>query len=130
MCWKREETCRCGDCKPSRALLECSSNLPWLEKRPPALETTQKSMQAAGDLGDQLTKKVFTRSEALKELANVADKLKEQINELGKDPALKRMEQAARASNGNDSQTASGLQKQIESLAFNVLINVAPSGLG
>ena len=87
-----------------------------LDKRPPALETTQKSLEAVGDLGDQLTKKVFTRSEALKDLANMADKLKDQLKELGKDPALKKLEQTARASTGNDSQTAAGLQKQMESL--------------
>src|SRR6266699_470866 len=87
-----------------------------LEKRPPALETTQKSMEAVGDLGDLLTKKAFTRSEAVKDLASVADKLKDQLNGLGKDPALKRLEQAARASTGNDSATTAGLQKQIESL--------------
>ena len=87
-----------------------------LEKRPPTLEPTEKSMEAVKDLGDQLNKKVFTRSEALKDLANVADKLKDQLKELGKDPALKKMEQAARASTGNDSQTAAGLQKQIDTL--------------
>src|ERR1044071_3509317 len=35
---------------------------------------------------------------------------------MGKDPALRRLEQAARASGGNDAQSASGLQKQMESL--------------
>ncbi len=73
-------------------------------------------MEAVKDLGDQLNKKVFTRSEALKDLANAADKLKDQLKELGKDPALKKMEQAARASGGNENQTAAGLQKQIDSL--------------
>ncbi len=87
-----------------------------LEKRPPTLEPTEKSMEAVKDLGDQLNKKVFTRSEALKDLANAADKLKDQLKELGKDPALKKMEQAARASGGNENQTAAGLQKQIDSL--------------
>jgi hypothetical protein len=87
-----------------------------LQKRPPALETTQKSLESVAELGEQLQKKVMTRSEALKDLANVAEKLKEQINELGKDPAIKRLEQAARASSGNDSQTAAGMQKQMESL--------------
>ncbi|HSU55793.1 MAG TPA: hypothetical protein VLT36_17185, partial [Candidatus Dormibacteraeota bacterium] len=85
-----------------------------LEKRPPALEPTKKSLESIGDLGDQLTKKTLTRSEALKDLANMADRLKDQLKELGKDPALKRLEQAARASTGNDSQTAAGLQKQME----------------
>ena len=87
-----------------------------LEKRPPALEPTQKSMEAVTSLGDQMTKASLTRGEALKDLANVAEKLKDQIKELGKDPALKRMEQAARSPSGNDSQTAAGLQKQMDSL--------------
>ena len=87
-----------------------------LDKRTPALEPTQKALEAVTDLGDQLTKKTLTRSEALKDLANVAEKLKDELKELGKDPALKKLEQAARASTGNDSQTAAGLQKQLESL--------------
>ena len=46
----------------------------------------------------------------------MAEKLKQELKELGKDPALRRMEQAARASASRDSQTAAGLQKQIEAL--------------
>ncbi len=87
-----------------------------LTNRPPALEPTQKALEAVTDLGDQLAKKTFTRSEALKDLANVAEKLKDELKELGKDPALRKMEQAARAAAGNDPQTAAGLQKQMEAL--------------
>jgi hypothetical protein len=87
-----------------------------LERRPPAFEPTQKSMEAVSSLGDELTKKALTRSEALKDLANVADKLKDQLKELGKDPGLKRLEEAARNNGGNDSQSAGALQKQIDSL--------------
>ncbi len=87
-----------------------------LDKRPPALEPTQKALENVADLGDQLTKKDFTRSEALKDLANVAEKLKDELKEMGKDPALRKMEQAARASTGTDSQTAAAMQKQIESM--------------
>jgi hypothetical protein len=87
-----------------------------LQKRPPALETTEKSMQSVGELGDQLTKKAVTRSEALKDLAKITDKIKDELKELSKDPALQKLEQAARASTGNDAQTANGLQKQMESL--------------
>ncbi len=85
-------------------------------KRPPVLEPTQKSLEAVTELGDQLSKKTLTRSEALKDLASVADKLKEQLNELGKDPAFKKLEQAARAATGSDGQTAAGMQKQMEAL--------------
>lgn len=87
-----------------------------LEKRAPALEPTQKALEATVNVGDQLAKKALTRSDALKDLANVADQLKDQIKELGKDPALRRLEQAARSATGNDAQTAAGLQKQIEAL--------------
>ena len=87
-----------------------------LQTRPPALEPTQKALESVTELGDQLTKKTLTRSEALKDLANVAEKLKDELKEMGKDPALRKMEQAARAASGNDAQTAAGLQKQIEAL--------------
>jgi hypothetical protein len=73
-------------------------------------------MDAITNLAEQLARQPTTRSEALKDLANVAEKLKDQLKEMGKDPDLKRLEQAARASNGTDSQTSAGLQKQIESL--------------
>lgn len=87
-----------------------------LDKRPAALPPTQKAMEAVSELGDQFTKKALTRNEALKDLANVAEKLKDQLKELGKDPALKKMEQAARAGTSSDSQTPGATQKQIESL--------------
>jgi len=87
-----------------------------LERRLPALEPTQKTMESVASLGDQLAKQNLTRSDALKDLANVAEKLKEQLKEMGKNPELKRLEQAARNTTGGDSQSASALQKQIESL--------------
>jgi hypothetical protein len=87
-----------------------------LEKRPPAFEPTQKSMEAVSSLGDQLSKQMLTRSDALKDLANVAEKLKDQLKEMGKDPGLKRLEEAARNGGGNDSQSSAGLQKQLDAL--------------
>lgn len=87
-----------------------------IQQRPPAAETTRKSLESVAELGDQLNKHVLTRSEALKDIASVSDKLKQQVNELGKDPGLKKLEQAARAPGGKDGQTASGMQKQTDSL--------------
>jgi bisphosphoglycerate-dependent phosphoglycerate mutase len=87
-----------------------------LDKRPPALEPTQKAMEAAADLGDQLSKKAFTRNEALKDLANVTDKLKEQLNDMAKNPDLQRMQESARAGSGKDSQTTAQMQKQLDAL--------------
>ena len=87
-----------------------------IAQRKPALEPTQKSLESVSELGDKLQKASLTRSEALKDLANATDKLKEQLKELGKDPGLRKLEQAARSPGGSDSQKAAGLQKQIESM--------------
>lgn len=87
-----------------------------MDKRMPALEPTQKSLEVVTNLGDQLSRKAFTRSEALKDLANVADQLKDQLKDMGKDPAMQRLEQAARSGSGSDNQSAAGLQKQLEAL--------------
>ncbi len=88
-----------------------------LQARQPAMEPrTEKALESVSDLGDRLNKATLTQGEALKDLANVAEKLKDELRELGKDPVLKRLEQAARAAGASDSQSAAGLQKQIESL--------------
>ena len=76
-----------------------------LERRPPNAEVTQKALESVGELGDKMSKVTLTRGEALKDLANVAEKLKDEMREMGKDPEFKRLEQAARASAGSGSQT-------------------------
>jgi hypothetical protein len=48
-----------------------------LQQRKPAIENTTKSLESVASLGDQLTKKSLTRSEALKDLASGTDKLKD-----------------------------------------------------
>lgn len=87
-----------------------------LAQRPPALEQTQKSLEAVSELGERLEKMSLTRSEALKDLANVSEKLKDELKDLAKDPALRRMEQAARSPSGRNAETAAGLQKKIDAL--------------
>jgi predicted nucleic acid-binding Zn-ribbon protein len=87
-----------------------------LEKRAPVLEPTRQTLSAVTNLGDQLSAKALTRSEALKDLANVAEQLKNQLKELGKDPGLKRLEQASRNAGGGDTKSADALQKQIDSI--------------
>lgn len=87
-----------------------------LERRPPAMEPTRRSMESAIELGEQLTKAKLTREEALKDLASVTEKLKQETKELGKNPAFKRMEQSARTPSGNPEQTSATLQKKIEDL--------------
>lgn len=87
-----------------------------IKQRPPVLEMTKKSLETVADLGSKLEKASLTRSDALKDLTKVTDKLKEQLNDLAKDPGLKKLEQAARSPSGNPSETAAGMQKQMESL--------------
>jgi hypothetical protein len=87
-----------------------------LEQRPPALEQTKQALQAAEDVGLRLDQASVTRNDALKDLANVADKLKQQLKDLGdKNPSLKAVEKAGReASSG--AQANEALQKQMDAL--------------
>lgn len=87
-----------------------------LEARPPAMEKTQKALEEVNDLGAHLNQAKLTRSEALKDLASMTEKLKEQARELTKNPALKNMERAARSSSKGGSPSAD-LQKKMENLA-------------
>ena len=87
-----------------------------LERRSPALEPTQKALDAVKELGDQLAKVSLTRSEALRELASATEKLKDQNRDLAKDPALRKMERAARSPTARSSSANADLQKQIDSM--------------
>ena len=88
-----------------------------LQARQPALEPrAEKALETLSDLGDRLNKATLTRGDALKDIANVSERLKDELRDLAKDPVLNRLEQAARSSGAGDSQSAAGLQKQIESL--------------
>jgi hypothetical protein len=86
-----------------------------LEHRPPALEQTRQTIQSVEQLGLRLDKNPTTRNDALKDLANVAEKLKAQMQDLGKkDPTFKSLEHAARTPESSGS--SAGNQKQMEAL--------------
>jgi chromosome segregation ATPase len=87
-----------------------------LETRRPVLEPTRKALENVAEFGDQLAKASVTRSEALKDLASMTEKIKEQARELGKNPAFKAMDRAIRSPNKGGSPGAAELQKQLESL--------------
>ncbi len=87
-----------------------------LEQRKPVLETTRKNLEDLKDLGTRLQSAKLTRDDALKDLAKATDQLKQQATDLAKNPALRKMEQAARTPSGNSEQSQTALQKQIESL--------------
>ena len=87
-----------------------------LERRAPALESTRKAAESVTTLGDQLAKKPVTRNEALRELAQLTDKVQQEARDLAKNPALRSMERAARAAGRETPANPNDLQKQIESL--------------
>lgn len=87
-----------------------------LEQRPPALEPTRKALETVAELGDQLTKAQLTRNDALKDLANVTEKLKAEAKDLGKNPALKPLERMSRSSNRGSAASSAELHKQIDAL--------------
>lgn len=88
-----------------------------LEQRPPVLEPTQKAIESAEQLGLQLSKNPLTRNDALKDLANVADKLKSQLADLGrKSPELNSLEKTAREPASDKNGLSPEEQKQMDAL--------------
>jgi hypothetical protein len=87
-----------------------------LERRPPVMEPTGKALNSVKELGDQLSQARLTRSEALRDLASATERLKDQAKDLAKDPALRKLEQAARSPTGRASTSNADLQKQIDSM--------------
>ena len=86
-----------------------------LAARPPSTEQVKKSIEQVATLADAFQKAELTRAEALKDIASVQDKLKDQLKELGKDPAMKKLDQAQRV-NGANQPSGAELQKQMEAL--------------
>jgi hypothetical protein len=87
-----------------------------LDTRKPSLEPTQKSLEAVTELGDHLAKAQLTKSQALHDLANVTEKLKQETKDLAKNPALKTMERAVRSSSKGATASSPELQKQMDAL--------------
>lgn len=87
-----------------------------MQSRPPATEAARKALDQVAELGDHLSKAQLTRSEALKDLTSMAEKLKEQAREMGKDPAVRNLERAARNSSRSGS-PSSDLQKKLDAMA-------------
>lgn len=87
-----------------------------LENKPPAMEPTEKALQAVTEAGLELSKSPLSKDEALKELASAADKLNEQMKELAKNPALRKMDQALRRQDSSAASTPGEMQKKLDEL--------------
>ncbi len=77
---------------------------------------TKESLESIKNLGEHLHQGTFSRSEALKDLANLHDKLKQETRQLAQSPSLKRMQNAAHNTGSPTSNPSPSLQKQIQDL--------------
>jgi tetratricopeptide (TPR) repeat protein len=87
-----------------------------LAQKPPTMAPTEKSMEQVAEFGDKLGKQSMSRSDALRDLASVTDRLVKQEQELAREPAIKPLERAAREPGNGTSTSPDSLQKQIDSL--------------
>jgi chromosome segregation ATPase len=76
----------------------------------------KQALEAANALGQEFQKATLTRSEALQGISTMQDKLKEQLDEFGKEPGLKRLQQAARSQPNASQPSTASMQKQMEAL--------------
>ncbi len=86
-----------------------------LDNKPPVLEPTVKALEKVEELGAHLNKASLTKTEALKDIASVRDKVEKEAKDL---PApIKALEKAAREnSSGSGSQSQEAMQKQMDAL--------------
>jgi flavin-binding protein dodecin len=87
-----------------------------MAQKPPTLPTTQKTMEQSAELGDRLAKQSLTRTEALKDLAQLTDQVAKQDQEMARNPALKPLQRAAREPGNGASSSPEALQKQIDDM--------------
>ncbi|MBL9175342.1 MAG: hypothetical protein JNL10_17510 [Verrucomicrobiales bacterium] len=87
-----------------------------IEQRPPNAEPVRRKLEDVQELGQRLTQAKLTRDDALKDLAKTTEQLRQQAADLAKNPALKRMEQAARNPGGRSPANQAQLQKQMDAL--------------
>jgi len=87
-----------------------------LQVRPPVLEPTRAALDAVSQLGDQLAKVRLDRNQALKELASVTDRIEQQLRELGRDPAMRRLDAGARTGPSGSPASPEALQQRLDAL--------------
>ena len=113
--------------KDAIALRETGKKLAEVMKqelaKPEVREPIRDAMEAAGDLGQRLSQAKLTKADALKELASVAERMKDEARQLDADPTLRKLQQAARTPSGGSSANNpanQALQKQLEKLQQSV----------
>ncbi|MBN9690899.1 MAG: hypothetical protein J0M24_11725 [Verrucomicrobia bacterium] len=87
-----------------------------VEQRPAMAEPVKKSVENLEELGVKMGQAKLSREDALKDLAKATDQMRQQAADLARNPALRKMEKAARTPGGNSPQNSQQLQKQMEAL--------------
>lgn len=87
-----------------------------IAQHPSIQPATEKTMEQVTDVAEKLQTRAMAKPEAIKELANVADKLKEEAQKLGDNPAMKRMEKAARESSAAPMSNPADLQRKMDAI--------------
>lgn len=87
-----------------------------IAERKPAMEETKKAIDDVSQLGDRLQNAKLSRDDALRDLAKATESMKQQALELAKNPALRKLEQAARNNGTSPTQNPAALQNQIDAL--------------
>lgn len=91
-----------------------------LTNRPPVFEQTEKTVESVAQTAERWMDHGLTRNDALKDLANAAQKVKDQFNNLAqKDAALKnlkRYDDSQRTAGANDPHLAAQMQQKIDEL--------------
>ena len=92
-----------------------------IKNPPPLAESAKESLQALEALGDVLSKAQLNRQNALKEVASVRENVEKEMQRWGENPAIKRMQQAARSPSGNLSPSqATQMQQQLQDMEENL----------
>ncbi len=97
-----------------KGLVEVVRKIP--ERKSPSLEKAQEALKAVGDLGAQLSRQPPAVQEALKELAKVGDRIRQEAKNLAQNPALRNLEKMARSSAPGQTTSPEQLQQQMEAL--------------
>lgn len=108
---KQQEEARLRD--TGRKLAELTRQT--LQQKSPVLAPTQKAMTDVAELGDRIANVKLTRSEAMRDISSLADKLVQQTKRLEDSPAVRKMEKAARENTGAAT-SPEEMQKQLAAL--------------
>ncbi len=96
-----------------------------LEQRLPLAPQAREALAGVQELGLELEKKTLTRDEALQDLAKHSDRLKNQADELARNPMVQNLQQAARQGNQTDL-NPDALRQRMEALQKSAAAAASP----